>query len=218
MATRREDRKDVKLSVRIFGIDASGQIFSDQVTTVNVSLRGAMLSGIRRQIKPGEVIGLTYGRAKARFRVQWVGQRGTQQQDRIGIQNVVPRNCLWELALPEGALAKADKTFTTPPRQHPRIKCTNSVELRPVGQPPVWSKVGDVSEAGCFVEMMMPLQAGTRLRISLWLNDDKVAAQGVVVHGRPGFGVGIRFTEMCRSDAERLREFLKSVVRLPIHS
>lgn len=216
MATRREHRKDVKLSVRIFGTDAHGNIFSDFVTTVNVSLQGAMLSGIKRQIKAGEVIGLTYGKNKARFRVQWVGQLGTGQQGHMGVQNVVPSNCVWDIPLPPRGLDAQGRAFGTPPRQHPRLKCSNSVELRATGQPPVWSKVGDVSEGGCFVEMMIPLQAGTRLKISLWLKDDKVAAEGVVAHSRAGFGVGIRFTEMSRTDAERLKEFLKSMVRIPV--
>jgi hypothetical protein len=76
--------------------------------------------------------------------------------------------------------------------------------------------VGDVSEGGCFVEMMIPLQPGTRMRISLWLKDNKVTAEGVVVHSRPAMGVGVRFTEMSRHDSEQLREFLKSTVRIPV--
>ena len=62
---------------------------------------------------------------------------------------------------------------------------------------------------------MIPLKPGTRLRISLWLKNDKVAAEGVVANSRPGFGVGIRFTEMSPPDVERLREFVKSLISIP---
>jgi PilZ domain len=90
--------------------------------------------------------------------------------------------------------------------------------LRPLGEAPVWSKIGDISEGGCFVEMMIPLKAGTRLKISLWLKDNKVMAEGVVANSRPGFGVGIKFTEMSSQDSEKLRDFVKSLVSIPAQS
>lgn len=174
-----------------------------------------MLSGVRREIKPGEVIGLTYGKNKARFRVQWVGQRGSSSEGHLGLHNVLPSTCVWDITLAPPD-AQREHTYATP-RNHPRLKCSNSVQLDAVGQPPVWSKLADVSEGGCFVEMMIPVQAGTRLKISLWLKDNKVVANGVVVHSRPAYGVGIRFTDMSHEDSERLREFLKSMVRIPTH-
>jgi hypothetical protein len=214
MPTRREQRKDVKLTVRIYGTDSAGSIFSECVSTVNVSLEGAMLQGVYRPIKPGEIIGLTYGNKKARFRVQWVGKSGSEQAGCIGIHNVAPTSSIWDIPLPQRGLDDRGQIYATP-RQSPRLKCSSSVELKPTGQPPMWSKVGDLSQGGCFVEMMIPLQQGTRLKISLWLKENKVIAEGVVVHSRPGFGVGIRFTEMSHSDSERLQEFLKSMVRIP---
>ncbi|PYX88621.1 MAG: hypothetical protein DMG68_07820 [Acidobacteria bacterium] len=217
MAARREHRKNVELSVRIFGTDANGRIFSECVSTVNVSVQGAMLGGVNRPIKPGEIIGLTYGKNKARFRVQWVGEPGTPQAGKIGVQNVAS-NCVWDVPLPKEGLDEQGRAFSSAARYNPRLKCSTSVELRPPGDVPVWSKVGDISEGGCFVEMMIPLQPGTRLKISLWLKDNKVLAEGVVANSRPGFGVGIRFTEMTKQDSECLKDFLKSLVRIPVKS
>ena len=213
----REHRKQVALTVRIFGTDSTGRVFSDSVSTVNVSFEGAMLSGVNRPIQPGEIIGLTYGKNKARFRVQWVGQRGTPNQGRIGVQNVMPTSCIWDLPLEPRNSAEAKSKYAVA-RRHARMKCTNSVQLNPAGEPPVWSKASDVSEGGCFVEMMIPVKMGTRLKICLWLKDDKVVAEGVVVHSRPAYGVGIQFTEMSQRDGERLREFLKGLVRIPMHA
>jgi hypothetical protein len=217
MATRRQTRKEVTLSVRVYGTDANGRPFSECVSTVNVSLEGAMIEGIHRPIKAGEVIGLSYGKNKARFRVQWVGQPGTVQQGRMGIQNVIPGNCVWDVPLPQTGVDEQGRTLAAP-RPQPRMKCSTSAELRPLGEAPVWSKIGDISEGGCFVEMMIPLKPGTRLKISLWLKNDKVAAEGVVANSRPGFGVGIRFTEMSPQDIERLRQFVKSLVSIPAHT
>jgi hypothetical protein len=213
MATGREQRKKVALTVRIFGTDSNGRIFSDSVSTVNVSFEGAMLSGVHRAIQTGDVIGLTYGSKKARFRVKWVGKEGSPYQGNMGLQAVAPASCIWDVPLQPRAEA-TDPHYSSP-RRTPRVRCTNSIQLNPTGQPPVWSKVADISEGGCFVEMMLPLETGTRLKISLWLKDDKVVAEGVVAHARPAYGVGIQFTEMSTRDAERLREFLKSMVRFP---
>jgi hypothetical protein len=211
----REQRKQVALTVRIFGTDSMGHVFSDSVSTVNVSFEGAMLTGVHRPIKPGEIIGLTYGKNKARFRVQWVGEPGTPNQGRIGVQNVMTTSCIWDLPLsPRSAGGEARSNFAIA-RRHARLKCSTSVQLNAKGEPPVWSKAGDLSEGGCFVEMMIPVKSGTRLKISLWLKDDKVVAEGVVVHSRPAYGVGIQFTDMPQRDAERLKEFLKSLVRFP---
>lgn len=214
----REQRKQVALTVRIFGTDSTGHVFSDSVSTVNVSFEGAMLSGVKRPIQAGEIIGLTYGKNKARFRVQWVGQAGTSNQGRIGIQNVLRTNCIWDLPLPPRSAEENSRSNYAVARRYARVKCSNSVQLNSNGTPPVWSKAADISEGGCFVEMMIPVKEGTRLKISLWLKEDKVMAEGVVVHSRPAYGVGIQFTEMSKPDAERLREFLKSVSRLSLHA
>jgi len=217
MGTRRELRKKVALSVRIFGTDATGRIFSEAVSTVNVSYEGALLNGVNRPIKPGEIIGLTYGKNKARFRVQWAGQPGTAQEGQIGVQHVGPPQCVWGIPLPERGLDEQGRPFTSLPRIQPRMKCSTSAELRPMGEAPMWTNVGDISEGGCFVEMMIPIQPGTRLKISIWVKDNKVIAEGVVANTRPGFGVGIRFTEMSAKDAACLKEFLKSLIQIPAH-
>lgn len=217
MATRREPRKNVALAVRIFGTDATGRVFSESVSTVNVSFEGAMVTGFKRPLKPGEIIGLTYGKNKARFRVQWVGQLGTPLEGRIGLLNVLPSNCIWDVPLPPRGAEEKTRTFANS-RRFPRVPCSASVELRPSGQPPTWTKAGEMSQGGCFAEMMIPLPQGTRLKISVWLKDDKVVAEGVVANSRPGFGVGIKFTEMSSEDTSKLKDFLRSMVRIPVHS
>jgi hypothetical protein len=212
MTTGREQRKRVELRVRIFGTDSNGHIFSDSVSTVNVSFQGAMLSGVHRAISAGDVIGLTYGNKKTRFQVKWVGKAGSPYEGNLGLQSVSAAGCIWDVPLEPNTSAAPKYAFA---RKHKRVKCVNSIQLNPAGQPPVWSKVADISEGGCFVEMMLPLATGTRLKISLWLKENKVVAEGVVAHARPAYGVGIRFTDMSQRDAERLREFLQSTVRIP---
>jgi hypothetical protein len=37
----------------------------------------------------------------------------------------------------------------------------------------------------------------------------------VVVTSTPGFGIGIKFTEISTQDMEQLTKFLKSIIRVP---
>lgn len=77
MSKRREPRKELQISVRVFGTDSSGKTFSEKVTTVNVSQRGVELSGVSAQLNPEDIIGLSYANNRAHFRVKWMGKPGT---------------------------------------------------------------------------------------------------------------------------------------------
>ena len=55
MGKRREPRKDIKVPVRIFGTDSSGQIFSEKVFTINVSRCGAELINVQARLNPDEM-------------------------------------------------------------------------------------------------------------------------------------------------------------------
>lgn len=218
MGQRREPRKTVSLPVRIFGTDVHGRPFSENVSTLNVSRDGAALSGVQAEIKVGEIIGLTYGKNKGRFRVTWVGQPATPQIGRVGLLNVSPAKPLWDFPLPEPSLDEFRRhSMGAERRKHTRLKCVNSVELQPGGAAaPIWGKAVDLSMGGCFVEMPIPLPVGTKLKLGLWVKETKLWATAKVVNSRPGFGIGIEFTEMSPEDAERLKQFLQGMTRIPL--
>jgi hypothetical protein len=91
------------------------------------------------------------------------------------------------------------------------------VQLHPEGQAaPIWGKAVDLSKGGCFIEMSIPLPLGTKLKIGLWLSENKLLLQGKVVNSRPGFGVGVQFTAVPPPAAEQIRLFLQSITQ--IHS
>lgn len=215
MGQRREPRTETKLPVRIFGTDSDGRVFSENVATIDISQTGAKLGGVQAQVKPGEIIGITHGTAKSRFSVKWVGQPGTAQAGQIGVINISPEKYIWESKLPAAAIDTYRATSSNDRRRHDRMKCVNSVQLHPQGQPaPIWGKAVDLSTGGCFVEMSIPLTLGTKLKIGLWLGDTKLALEGKVVNTRPGFGVGIQFVQITPADAEQLKLFLKSITQL----
>jgi len=218
MGQRREPRKDLQVPVRVFGTDADGRPFSENISTINVSREGAKLTGLRAKIKPGEVIGMAYGANKGRFAVRWTGGAGTPLEGQAGVQNVAPQKPFWDFPLPAAGIDEYGRHARgSERRKHPRLKCVNSVELYPEGDSAkVWGKASDLSVGGCFVEMPMPLREGTKLKVVLWIKDEKLVAKGKVVSSRPGFGIGIQFMEVTPEDTARLRQFLQSITRLPV--
>src|SRR5262249_49555469 len=66
MGQRREPRTETKLAVRIFGTDTGGKMFSENVSTLDISREGARLGGLQAQVKPGEIVGITHGVNKSR--------------------------------------------------------------------------------------------------------------------------------------------------------
>src|SRR5260370_4503821 len=104
MGKRREARKPLTLPVRIFGTDRGGRIFSENVTTAEVSQNGAKLAGVRAGLKVDEIIGLTHGKSKVHFKVKWAGETGSPREGEIRLLNLTPQKPVWHLPLPSGAL------------------------------------------------------------------------------------------------------------------
>jgi hypothetical protein len=215
MGTRREPRIPARLAVRIFGSDAQGRPFSENLYTVDISRFGAKLTGMQAEVMIGEVVGMSHGANKGRFVVQWVGKSKTRQEGQLGLLNNTPEKWKWEVPLPPAymdnyageARAAGDR------RQHPRIKSIHSVQVQGEGQAaPIWGKTVDLSEGGCFVEMPIPLEKGSRVKVTLWIKDRKLWAKGDVVSSRPGFGIGIHFTEMSTPDTQVLSEFVNDLI------
>ena len=208
---RRDPRIEARLQVRIAGIDANGRPLLQMVTTRNISRQGALLEGIQSTFKAGEIISQSYKNNKARFRVSWAGEPGTDRASQIGVQSIEAAKCIWDPAiLPP---ATADK-YSAPARErrlHARVPCRLGAELyMQDSQGPVRVSVTDISVGGCFVAMpTLPPDKG-RLKLIVWADDAKLAIQGVVASRRPGFGISIKFTEMTEEVREQLHRFIQS--------
>jgi hypothetical protein len=230
MGKRREPRHPIRIPVRIFGTDAGGQMFSENAFSFDISHQGARLDGIKTRLKPGDIIGLSQGKNKSRFCVQWVGQPGTTLAGQIGLASIAPEINVWDAPLAARGTDSFVESGPAPERRKPldrrqssdrrdtaRLKCMISVQMLPAGQAaPIWGKATDMSVGGCFVEMPIPLAKSTKLTLGIWIKESKLHAAGRVVSSRPGFGVGIQFTEMSELDTAELREFLKSITQIPL--
>jgi hypothetical protein len=210
MGNRKEPRNDVVLPVRVFGTDADGRVFSEKTVTVNISQRGMQVSGIKVHLKVGEIVGISHDQNKGRFKVQWVGSQGTPAAGHVGLLNIHPEKPFWTLPVP----AAATDTFqpgAKERRKYTRVRCTTSVELHPEGTSIMWGKASDLSLGGCYVEMPIPLNLGTKVKVGIWMGEAKCWVQSKVTNSTPGFGIGLQFIEMSDSNSELLTEFLKNL-------
>jgi len=87
------------LPVRVWGVDAHDLPFMQLASVKNLSGAGAVIHGMRRQMRPGEVLEVQMDREKAQFRVVWTGMPGTQAAGEIGLQRLVSEPYLWGVAL-----------------------------------------------------------------------------------------------------------------------
>ena len=96
---RPDPRVPADLSVRAWGMAVNGQIFSPHVKARNISISGALLSGLEHELKVGDVIGVQYGVRKSRAKVVWVMDAGPVEKIQAGIQIVADQECPWKAEL-----------------------------------------------------------------------------------------------------------------------
>jgi hypothetical protein len=99
MDRRRNRRVAAFLTVRIWGVDAKSMPFTQHAQVRNISDRGAVLQGMIRPVKAGEILHVQHEEDQAQFRVVWVGRQGTQKQGRIGIQSLPSEPSIWDVDL-----------------------------------------------------------------------------------------------------------------------
>lgn len=99
MTKRREKRIVVPITVRIWGLDRNGRLFSQNAKTVDITSTGARLHGVKASIDPGFVVGLECDGMKSRFIVTWVGEEGSSREGQVGLRST--ENGIWNIALPK---------------------------------------------------------------------------------------------------------------------
>jgi hypothetical protein len=210
MGRRSQPRKQIEVEVRIFGSDRQARVFSEKVVTVNISRRGVELAGVRPELGLDEIVGLTYGTNRGHFRVKWIGEPGTTNAGRLGLLRIALDKPLWDFPLPPEAVDDYQPTFVDC-RKHPRYRCQNSIEIHVQEGISFWGTVADLSIDGCYVEIPIPLELGKQLRVGIWVGQGKAWADGRVTHSVPGVGIGIKFTEISKSDLDQIQRFLETL-------
>jgi len=99
MDRRRKRRVTAHLSVRVWGVDAKAQPFMQLARVKNISMKGALLQGMLRTVKPGEVVQVQFGDEQAQFRVVWAGRKGTSAEGQLGVEGLPAEPSIWNVNL-----------------------------------------------------------------------------------------------------------------------
>lgn len=105
---RREQRTVPELPLIVWGVDACGERFLKEAARArDVSLFGALLSGLDADLKPGDVIGILFGKNKARYRVVWIRYDGAGDKMLVALHRLESDACPWLDELAEGEATQA---------------------------------------------------------------------------------------------------------------
>lgn len=110
---RREERHRANVAVMVWGIDTRGERFLQPAHAREISLSGALLSGLDVELRCGDLMGVIYNEKKARYRVVWVRSSGTAQRIQAAVHLLAPDECPWQDLLAKELEAVATATSPT---------------------------------------------------------------------------------------------------------
>lgn len=116
---RKEPRFETDVELVVWGVDTHGECFMQPARARDISLSGALLSGIDTELQSGDVVGILYAGRKARFRVVWVRYDGTGDLLQVAVHRVAADDCPWldlvsEAATPGSTLFKGQADAEAP--------------------------------------------------------------------------------------------------------
>lgn len=210
---RPEPRVDTDLPVRVFGMDANGKPLNQHVRARNISSNGALISGVEQVLNVGDIVGVQLEQKKARFKVVWVVDAGGIEKNQVGLQLQEGQECPWkEILTKQAEPAPAPIQHGANRRRRARHTVNINLELRDERTNiPMRVRATDVSGNGCYIESILPLPAGTSLKTSIWMGDEKLMSTAVVRTCDPGVGMGIEFMTLTTEEQDRLQKYLEQL-------
>jgi len=97
---RQEVRHGLTVPVRVWGMDANGQMFEQNATTVDVTTTGVRVSGIKNLLQRGCVIGVEHCSIRARYRVIWAESIENGTPGDVGLQLIETGKFIWGRVIP----------------------------------------------------------------------------------------------------------------------
>ncbi len=213
MDINRKRRTPITVPVRVMGIDAHGQTYTQVAHTLDVSAHGLRIDHADFLRKPDEVVTVVYGANRMRFRVVWIGAAGTPTENQAALEVEIDADDTASLGLFQHPAGKAQSPVSAPPatpaagnrRAVPRYLCDRGVQVWKQGElVSVYGKLHDLSLGGCAIETPQPFPVGTSVRLAMALFGLNVRALGEVRTSLAGRGMGIKFTSVRPEDISRL--------------
>jgi len=235
---RREPRRTVALTVRVFGLDADGKPVNCECSTVDISTHGVRLIGAQHW-RPGEVVGIRHGSEKGRFRIIWIGPAGSHAESQIGLQAVEVSRHFWGATMPQfpavanttsigsriggvtegtpkpGRLSSVSSPFPyADKRRHSRLRCNGGVKII-INSVTHWGTIIDISAGGCYVECPSTYPVGQVIYVKAGIDDLNFETDAVVRVSHPGMGMGLEFIRTAVADRNKLEEYVAELARDP---
>jgi hypothetical protein len=200
---RREARLPATLNVRVLGIDAHGKPFHQAVTTVDISLSGARISGLTAPLNPGDIVGLQSGGEKCRFKVAWANSNG-DGTFQVGLHCVEKGVSPWREKIQQGG--PGDR------RNGDRFPCNGSVSLRSASfTTPIWGTLRDVSAGGCYVQCVNVAAKGDILSGQFVVSGVQINGVAEVRTSRATVGMGLLWCDLGWDGQEKLNGILRAL-------
>jgi hypothetical protein len=209
----RELRIHTALAVRLTWTD-DGKTITLSVCTIDVSQKGARLTGVTGLKAPGQLIAIKRKVNEAQFRVIWIGKPQTPHETQIGVECVDTDKIIWDVDF-----AKADEDFEplsgnlkpdTPPL---RYNCEGKVL--------VWSEQGysggfeaqlqTIGSSFCEITGATGFQGPLLLQIST--EEAQVTVKGIARETMHEGWSWVDFTEIRRGDRQELQNLISRLSR-----
>jgi methyl-accepting chemotaxis protein len=92
---RQDARVEISLPVQLTATDIHGHPLSQNVTTVNISRSGALLTGIHGTLRLNSNVSLARSNRQEQFMVAWTGEQNTSRSGQIGVFSIGSASSLW---------------------------------------------------------------------------------------------------------------------------
>jgi CheY-like chemotaxis protein len=88
MDMRREERVPARIAALVTSILPDGDLLVQRAATVDISGDGGCVEGLGEPLLIGSTVAVQNGDKRARFRVVWVGEQGTERDGQFGLQRL----------------------------------------------------------------------------------------------------------------------------------
>lgn len=78
----------MKLPVRMWGMDLTGNIFDVEAAVIGITGVGARITGVSFPLQRGAVVGVQCGHRRTGCRIAWIGEPGTPLAGQLGVECV----------------------------------------------------------------------------------------------------------------------------------
>jgi hypothetical protein len=222
-ASRAARRVQVALPLRVTYYDAGNKPCLTMACSYDIAERGARISALRHDVKPGDIVAVDRGRTKVFCRVVWIGEAGTPRAGQVGIECTDPAKAMWENELKQfeeiyDALPRVNGmgkglqpgTHERERRRFHRTIAEGWADLTEGEETHTIADLQDLSEYGCRLVSRHPLAPGMNLDLSLSVAHYDLRFKGQV-RNSVDLALGIEFREARKGDMQMLQHLVRKL-------